>query len=78
MADDASQLPQEKDPDLVRWARELGVTYAELVSTLNDAGPTFKEASWSSSRRGHRYHRGTQRLRAFSMLAILQTRFLLA
>ena len=43
MADDASQLPQEKDPDLVRWARELGVTYAELVSTLNYAGPTFKD-----------------------------------
>ena len=40
---DASQLAQAQDPDLVRWARELGVTYQELVSTLNYAGPTFKD-----------------------------------
>jgi len=42
MADDA-QSPQAKDPDLVRWARELGVTYEELVSTLDYAGPTFRD-----------------------------------
>ena len=44
MTDDAVQIPQEKDPDLARWARELGVTYEELRSTLNYAGPTFKDA----------------------------------
>src|SRR5438874_3853970 len=44
MTDDAPQLAQEKDRDLVRWARELGVTYDELVSTLDYAGPTFKDA----------------------------------
>jgi len=43
MVDDAPQLPQEKDPDLERWARELGVTYEELVSTLDYAGPAFKD-----------------------------------
>ena len=42
MADDA-QSPQERDPDLVGWARELGVTYEELVSTLDYAGPTFRD-----------------------------------
>jgi hypothetical protein len=44
MVDDAPQLPQEKDPDLERWARELGVTYEELVSTLDYAGRTFRDA----------------------------------
>jgi len=44
MAQDAAQLPQAKDPDLVRWARELGVTYEELLSTLDYAGPTFRDA----------------------------------
>jgi hypothetical protein len=43
MANDALQFPPQQDPDLVRWARELGVTYEELVSTLNYAGPTFKD-----------------------------------
>jgi hypothetical protein len=43
MTDDAPQLPQQQDPDLVRWARALGVTYEELVSTLDYAGPTFKD-----------------------------------
>ena len=41
--------PAEKqDPDLARWARELGVSYEELVSTLNYAGPTFKDLTLSS------------------------------
>jgi hypothetical protein len=44
MIGDAPQLPLEKDPDLVRWARELGVTYEELRSTLNYAGLTFRDA----------------------------------
>jgi hypothetical protein len=37
-----------RDEDLARWARELGVTYDELVSTLNYAGPTFKDLTLSS------------------------------
>ena len=37
-----------QDPDLARWARELGVSYEELVSTLNYAGPTFKDLTLSS------------------------------
>ena len=41
MAVDALQF--DRDPDLERWARELGVTYEELLSTLNYAGPTFKD-----------------------------------
>jgi hypothetical protein len=36
------------DEELERWARELGVTYEELVSTLNYAGPTFKDLTLSS------------------------------
>ena len=40
-----------QDPDLARWARELGVGYEELVSTLNYAGPTFKDLSLSSDAR---------------------------
>ena len=43
MANDALQFAPQQDPDLVRWARELGVTYEELVSTLDYAGPTFKD-----------------------------------
>ena len=39
---------QERDPDLERWARELGVTYEELRSTLNYAGPTFRDLARSS------------------------------
>jgi hypothetical protein len=46
MADDVSQL--NRDPDLERWARELGVAYEELLSTLNYAGPTFKDLGRSS------------------------------
>ena len=40
-----------QDEDLARWARELGVSYAELLSTLNYAGPTFKDLSLSSEAR---------------------------
>ena len=39
------------DEDLARWARELGVSYEELASTLNYAGPTFKDLSLSSDAR---------------------------
>ena len=46
MADDASQL--NRDPDLERWACELGVAYEELLSTLNYAGPTFKDLGRTS------------------------------
>jgi len=42
---------QQHDEDLARWARELGVTYEELVSTLNYAGPTFKDGALSSDAR---------------------------
>ena len=42
---------EERDEDLVRWARELGVSYEELVSTLNYAGPTFKDLTLSSEAR---------------------------
>ena len=45
---------QEKpvqDPDLARWARELGVSYEELASTLNYSGPTFKDLTFSSEAR---------------------------
>ncbi len=40
-----------QDEDLARWARELGVSYEELVSTLNYAGPTFKDLTHSSEAR---------------------------
>ena len=40
-----------QDEDLARWAKELGVSYEELVSTLNYAGPTFKDLSLSSEAR---------------------------
>ncbi len=43
--------PQERDEDLERWAQELGVRYEELVSTLNYAGPTFKDRTLSSDAR---------------------------
>jgi hypothetical protein len=47
--DDALQpAGDERDEDLARWARELGVTYEELRSTLNYAGPTFKDLTFSS------------------------------
>ena len=42
---------EERDDDLARWARELGVTYEELRSTLNYAGPTFKDLTFSSDAR---------------------------
>lgn len=38
-------LTDSQDQDLVRWALELGVTYEELRSTLNYAGPTFKDGN---------------------------------
>lgn len=42
---------QERDEDLARWARELGVTYEELLSTVVYAGPTFKDLTFSSEAR---------------------------
>jgi hypothetical protein len=51
MADDAAPVATQRDPDLERWARELGVTYEELRSTLNYAGPTFKDVALSSEAR---------------------------
>lgn len=43
--------PNLQDDDLARWAKELGVTYGELASTLNYAGPTFKDLTFSSEAR---------------------------
>ena len=43
--------PPVQDEDLARWARELGVSYEELASTLNYAGPTFKDLTFSSEAR---------------------------
>ena len=40
-----------QDPDLARWAKELGVSHEELVSTLNYAGPTFRDLTFSSEAR---------------------------
>lgn len=40
-----------QDEDLARWAKELGVSYEELASTLNYAGPTFKDLTFSSEAR---------------------------
>jgi hypothetical protein len=51
MTHDAPQTREERDQDLERWARELGVTYEELLSTLNYAGPTFKDLTLSSDAR---------------------------
>ena len=48
MTEDAKQL---RDEDLARWAKELGVSYEELASTLNYAGPTFKDLTLSSEAR---------------------------
>jgi len=48
MADVEPRSMQERDPDLERWARELGVSYEELRSTLNYAGPTFRDLALSS------------------------------
>jgi len=42
---------KHQDEDLARWAGELGVSYEELVSTLNYAGPTFKDRALSSDAR---------------------------
>ena len=42
---------QQHDEDLARWARELGVSYEELISTLNYAGPTFKDRALSGDPR---------------------------
>jgi hypothetical protein len=46
-----SDRSNERDDDLARWAKELGVTYEELLSTLNYAGPTFKDLTFSSDAR---------------------------
>ncbi len=43
--------PPVQGEDLARWARELGVSYEELASTLNYAGPTFKDLTFSSDAR---------------------------
>ena len=55
LADSACNMiePEQpaQDPDIARWAKELGVSYAELASTLNYAGPTFKDLSLSSEAR---------------------------
>ncbi len=54
LAAPARMTEQEKrlqDEDLARWAKELGVSYEELVSTLNYAGPTFKDLTFSSEAR---------------------------
>ena len=48
MSDDQEQL---RDEDLERWAQELGVTYEELLSTVDYAGPTFKDLTFSSDAR---------------------------
>jgi hypothetical protein len=45
------ETKEQRDEDLVRWAKELGVSYEELVSTLNYAGPTFKDLTLSSDAR---------------------------
>ena len=42
---------EPRDADLARWAKELGVSYEELRSTLNYAGPTFKDLTLSSDAR---------------------------
>jgi hypothetical protein len=39
------------DEDLARWAQELGVTYEELRSTLDYAGPTFRDRPRASDAR---------------------------
>jgi hypothetical protein len=46
-----AERSNERDDDLARWAQELGVTYEELLSTLNYAGPTFKDLTFSSDAR---------------------------
>jgi hypothetical protein len=48
MSDDKEQ---SRDEDLARWAEELGVTYDELLSTVDYAGPTFKDLTFSSDAR---------------------------
>jgi len=51
MAQDTDLNEGLNDADLERWARELGVTYEELRSTLNYAGPTFRDRPRSSDAR---------------------------
>ena len=51
MAQDIDLNEGLNDSDLERWARELGVTYEELRSTLNYAGPTFSDRPRSSDAR---------------------------
>jgi hypothetical protein len=45
------ETSEPRDADLARWAKELGVSYEELRSTLNYAGPTFKDLTLSSDAR---------------------------
>ncbi|HYR36350.1 MAG TPA: hypothetical protein VEQ87_18810 [Burkholderiales bacterium] len=45
------ETKEQRDEDLARWAKELGVSYEELISTLNYAGPTFKDLTFSSEAR---------------------------
>jgi len=45
------ETKEQRDEDLARWAKELGVSYEELLSTLNYAGPTFKDLTLSSDAR---------------------------
>jgi len=45
------ETKERRDEDLARWAKELGVSYEELISTLNYAGPTFKDLTFSSEAR---------------------------
>ena len=51
MNDALQRMAEERDEDLARWARELGVTYEELLSTIDYAGPTFKDLTLSSEAR---------------------------
>jgi hypothetical protein len=51
MRDAPETTPEQHDEDLARWAHELGVSYEELRSTLNYAGPTFKDLTLSSEAR---------------------------
>jgi hypothetical protein len=51
MNDALQRMAEERDEDLARWARELGVTYEELLSTIDYAGPTFKDLTLSSDER---------------------------
>ena len=51
MNDATQRIVADRDEDLARWARELGVSYEELRSTIDYAGPTFKDLTLSSEAR---------------------------